>query len=239
MAHTSSLISYQTKIQVGISRYLDTLKASRNSMGGQDSRGQVYGLLCMYHNMAAIMADACLCLDDEFVFDSHTERFISILNTAVVLWKTGLPDYPARPLPWPRIYMSRSIVDIGWIAPLYYTALKCRVHRVRLQAIRLMETASYREGMWDSKIASCVARRVMEIEEGELFKDSRLTDEFSLCSSPRIQDLSLPMSLQLNRICEVCMPLTDGPTNPIILSYRHAQTVWKDTLIFTSSDEKT
>ncbi|KAH8799861.1 hypothetical protein F5884DRAFT_742358 [Xylogone sp. PMI_703] len=229
-----SLMSNLTKIQVELYRYSNTLEASRNSIDYHDSSGRVYGLLSIYYNMAAIMADTCLCLDDESVFDSHTQRFVSILNKAIGLWKTGQPDYPARPLPWPGIHMSRSIVDIGWISPLYYTALKCRVHRVRLQAIRLIETTSYREGMWDSKIASCVARRVMEIEEGSLLKDLGLADEFPLSSSPRIQDLSLPTASQLNRICEVYVPLFDGPTNPIPLQYRQAQTTWKETLVFTN-----
>ena len=230
----SSLVSYLAKIQMEISRCIDTLEASRNSMQDQDSRGLAYGLLFVYSNMAAIMADTCLRLEDESVFDSHTQRFISILSKAIVMWKTGRSEHPAEPLSWPRIYMSRSIVDIGWIAPLYYTALKCRVHRIRLQAIRLMETTSYREGMWDSKIASFVARRVMEIEEGDFYKDLGPIDDFSLSSSPEIHDLSLPTSPRLNRICEVRVALSNGPTDPILLHYRQAQTAWEDTLIFIS-----
>ncbi|KEF58214.1 uncharacterized protein A1O9_06140 [Exophiala aquamarina CBS 119918] len=187
--------------------------------------------------MAAIMADTCLRLDDESVFDSHTQGFISILSKAIVMWKAGRSEHPAGPLPWPRIYMSRSIVDIGWIAPLYYTALKCRVHRIRLQAIRLIETTSYREGMWDSKIASCVARRVMEIEEGGFYNDLGPGDDFSLSSSPEIDDLSLPTSPQLDRICEVRIALSDGPTDPILIHYRQAQTAWEDSLIFTSGKD--
>lgn len=235
----SSLVSYLTKIKVKISRYSVTLEASRNSMQDQDSRGLTYGLLFIYHNMAAIMADNCLRLEDEVVFDFYTPRFISILNKAIVMWKAGQSEHPATPLPWPRIYMSRSIVDIGWIAPLYYTALKCRLHRVRLQAIRLMETTSYREGMWDSKIASCVARRVMEIEEGGYYKDMGQVDDFSISTSPGIHDLSLPTSPQLNRICEVRIALSNGPTDRILLHYKHAQTAWDDTLVFISGSNNT
>lgn len=234
MEQSSSLVSYQTKIQGELSRCSDTLEASTNSMQDQDSKGLAYGLLFMYHNMAAIMADTCLRLDDESVFDSHTQQFISILNRSIIMWKAGQSEHPARPIPWPRIYMSRSIVDIGWIAPLYYIALKCRVHRVRLHAIRLIETTSYREGMWDSKIASCVARRVMEIEEGDFYTDLAPVDNFSLSSSPGIQDLSLPTLPQLDRINEVRMTLSDGPTDTILLHYRQAQADWEDTLIFTS-----
>ena len=88
--------------------------------------------------------------------------------------------------------------------------------------------------MWDSKIASFVARRVMEIEEGDFYKDLGPVDDFCLSSSPGIHDLSLPMSPQLDRICEVRVALSDGPTDPILIHYRQAQTAWEDTLIFTS-----
>ncbi|KIW30542.1 uncharacterized protein PV07_06280 [Cladophialophora immunda] len=230
----SSLESSLTQIQAEISRCFDTLEASRNSMQDQDSRGLAYGLLFTYHHMAAIMADTCLRADDESVFDVHTQRFVSILDRAIVMWKAGRAEHTvAGPLPWPRIHMSRSIVDIGWIAPLYYTSLKCRAHRVRLQAIRLMETTSYREGMWDSKMASSVARRVMEIEEGDFYRDLGPVDDFALSSSPGIQALSLPTSPPRNRICELRMALSDGPADPILLHYRQAQTAWRDTLIFT------
>ncbi|KAN0113220.1 hypothetical protein V8E51_006171 [Hyaloscypha variabilis] len=146
---------------------------------------------------------------------------------------SGLPH---RPLPWPRIHMSRSIVDIGWIAPLYYTALKCRVHRVRLQAIRLLETTSYREGIWDSKISSCVARKVMEIEEAGFYKDCDAADEFLLSSSPRSQDLSLPILPQADRIHEVRVALSDGPNDTIPLHYRQGQRDWEVIQISTRGD---
>ncbi len=116
--------------------------------------------------------------------------------------------------------MSRSIADVGWIPPLYYTALKCRVHRVRLQAIRLLESASHREGIWDSKIAAAVARKVMEIEEDGFYRGMDTADDFSLSSLPGLQDLSLP-SLPLSaRLCEVKVVLPDGPVGSIRLLYK-------------------
>lgn len=74
----------------------------------------------------------------------------------------------------------------------------------------------------------------MEIEEGDFYTDLAPVDNFSLSSSPGIQDLSLPTLPQLDRINEVRMTLSDGPTDTILLHYRQAQADWEDTLIFTS-----
>jgi hypothetical protein len=229
----SLLVAYQQQIRVQLSQCLDTLQASKDSMQDQDSKGLVYGLLFVYLTMADIMASSCLRQDDESIFDSHTQQFVSILKQSIILWQTNRSTLRNKPLPWPCIYMSRSIVDIGWIAPLHYTALKCRVHRVRLHAIRLLETASYREGIWDSKIASCVARKVMELEEGDFYLDCDADDEFLLSSCPEIQDPALPTLSQAARIHEVRVVLSDGPNDIIPLVYRQAQRDWDETQVST------
>jgi hypothetical protein len=225
--HPSSLLAHQQQIRVELSMCLNALEASTNSMQDQDSEGLAYSLLIVYNTMAGIMASTCLRQDDESIFDAQTPRFVFILNQSIVMWQTNPSELPHIPLSWPRIHMSRSIVDIGWIAPLYYTALKCRVHRVRLQAIRLLETTSYREGIWDSKISSCVARKVMEIEETGFYKEFDAADEFLLSSSPRSQDLSLPILPQADRIHEVRVALSDGPNDSIPLHYRQGQKDWE------------
>ncbi|KAM0518867.1 hypothetical protein ACHAPE_003857 [Trichoderma viride] len=123
------LLTCQHQIRADLSACLVILRASKTSMPDQDPKGLVYGLLSVYHTMASIMADTCLRLDDESVFDSHTQQFVSILTESIAMWKTGQSELLHGYLRWPCIHMSRSIVDIGWIAPLYYTALKCRIRR--------------------------------------------------------------------------------------------------------------
>ena len=178
------LLAYQKHVQAELSTCLILLEASRKVLEAQDPKGLACRILFVYHTMAVILANTSLRLDDESVYDSHTEQFVSILNQSVAMHQIGSSGSPKRPLPGSRIHMSRSIVDVGWIAPLYYTALKCRVHRVRLQAIRLIEKPSYREGIWDSHVAACVSRKVMDIEEGDLYKDLGVADDFLISSSP-------------------------------------------------------
>ncbi|KAJ0417833.1 hypothetical protein BJY00DRAFT_325277 [Aspergillus carlsbadensis] len=65
--------------------------------------------------------------------------------------------------------MSHTIIDIGWMIPLFYTAIKCRVRRIRRRAIQLIESSNHREGIWDARITACIARRVVAFEEGDFF----------------------------------------------------------------------
>ncbi|CEL05093.1 hypothetical protein ASPCAL06213 [Aspergillus calidoustus] len=65
--------------------------------------------------------------------------------------------------------MSHTIIDVGWMIPLFYTAIKCRVRRIRRRAIQLIESSNHREGIWDAKITACIARRVVAFEEGDFY----------------------------------------------------------------------
>lgn len=74
-----------------------------------------------------------------------------------------------------------------------FTAIKYSVHRIRLQAARLLEPVSHREGFWDSLIMAAVARKLIELEEGDYYRDINPTDDLFLLSSfATFWDLSLP-----------------------------------------------
>jgi len=128
IGYPSALLGHQQQIQTQLARWLDTYEASRKDMQSQESEGFASQLLCVYHTMASIMADACLRLDDESIFDSYREQFVFLKNQLANMWKIRSSDSRVRALPEHYINISRSIIDIRWIPPLYYTALKCRVH---------------------------------------------------------------------------------------------------------------
>jgi hypothetical protein len=173
----------QQNIRVHLAQRFETYETSREKLQLQAPEMIRFHLLHEYHTMVSIMVGCCLCPEDESLFDSHIENFVSIIDQSVSMWK--ITTSGPRVIPsWYDTNMSHSIIDIGWIPPLYYTALKCRVHRVRLQAIRLIESATHREGIWDSKIAASVARRVLEIEENDFYADIDTADNFLLSSSP-------------------------------------------------------
>ena len=160
------------------------------------------------------MLATCLRPSDESAFDLQATQFVLLIRQLTILWTTASTISPVRAVPGD---MSRSIVDMGWIPMLYYTAVKCRVHRIRLQAIRFLESTSHREGIWDAKTAACVARKVMQMEERDFYKDVHTADDFSLLSSPRPQDLSLPTLPESYRIRDVEVVLSGDPMDRILL----------------------
>jgi hypothetical protein len=55
--------------------------------------------------------------------------------------------------------------ELGIIAPLFFTAVKCRQPTVRREAIRLLGLAKPREGLWGARGLQKYAVTVMETEE--------------------------------------------------------------------------
>lgn len=219
------LVEDQRRIRIELAQWLETYEAFNKAQKGlvghrstHEERG--YQVIYTYHTMASIMAATCLQPSDESVFDLHTNQFVLLIRQLAKLWIIASTTSPVQDLPGE---MSNSIVDLGWIPPLYYVAVKCRVHRIRLQAIRLLECTPHREGIWDAKTTLCVARKVMDVEERDFYKDLDKADDFSLSSSPRPRDLSLPTLPESYRIRDVEMVLSGDPTDKILLFCKQKQ----------------
>lgn len=223
LEHPFTLLEHQQQVQAGLAQWLDMYKDSTKFMQSEEREGFVWHVLWAWQTMASIMAATCLRPDDEAVYDSYTEDFVSLVKHSAMNWKIRSSDEQNLALAGPGTNMSRTVVDIGWIPPLYYAALKCRVHRVRLQAIRLLECSPHREGIWDAEIATRVARKVMEIEERDFFRNVDTADDFSLSSIPELRDLALPVLPHSNRIHDVQVILPDGPMDSVFLSYKQQE----------------
>jgi hypothetical protein len=207
-------------------KYDALCRTSSMKWTGEEQMG--HQLLYAYHTMAGIMADTCLSPGDEARFDAHTEHFALLVRQLVDLWNLSARVHPLRVKPARQplggFNMSGSIVDLGWIPLLYYVALKCRVHRIRIQAIRFLELGGHREGMWDSKMAGCVARKVVEVEEVGFYGSEPMSaDHFPLASYPREEDLLLPLIPVSNRVSDVEVILTGAPVYCIKMSCRKKQ----------------
>lgn len=108
--------------------------------------------------------------------------------------------------------------------------VKCRNHRVRLQAVKMLEFTTHREGIWDAKIAACVAQKVMEIEEKDFYKDTDAADDFHFLSSPKTENLLLPALPESYRLHDVQIMLPDGLQGKITLrcKRRRYDGSWED-----------
>ena len=210
--YPQALPELQQQIQIDLARWLDRYESFKNTIPHDSSieEKKAYQGLPTYHTMATIMAATCLTPTNESIYDSHTSQFLLLIKQLTHLRTLASP---AQILPAGD--MSRSIIDMGWIPPLYYTAIKCRVHRLRVHAIRLLESTSHREGIWDAKAVACVARKVMEVEERGFYKG--VADDFPLASIPLLQDLSLPVLPEEYRMRDVEIVLSGAPLDRILL----------------------
>jgi hypothetical protein len=220
-----ALYEEQQQTRIELVHWLDAYKESNKRLKGHKSvpEQQCYQLLFLYHTMARIMAETCLQTRDEMAFDLHIDLFALIVKHSATLWVISTTGSPIPRMPGHQLDMSRSIIDLGWIPPLYYTAIKCRDHRLRLHAIRLLEVFSHREGIWDHKSTACVARKVMNIEERDFYKDIDTDDEFQLSCTPLPRDLTLPKPPDSHRMREVEMVLSGAPMDKILLFCKQEQ----------------
>ncbi|KAK9233903.1 hypothetical protein V1525DRAFT_391985 [Lipomyces kononenkoae] len=226
-----SLRTDQQQIQTTLTSWSKAYECLRSSPlmqsynVGWENKGS--RLLLLHHQTLTIMIDVCLLPRNEVIFDAHTDSFLRLINHAVDLWKNyTLSTNPPRPkiLPGHFLNMSNSITDKGWITALYYTAVKCRVHRIRLQAVRFLEASHHREGFWDSSIMAAVARKVMEIEERDYYQDINPLDNiFSLTSSPTPWDLSLATLPESYRLRGVEIILSGCPVIRVLLLCKQRQ----------------
>ncbi|KAF4627657.1 hypothetical protein G7Y89_g10501 [Cudoniella acicularis] len=216
--YPSELLNHQKLIQAKLSSWLLTSQAYKDNLNSpMNVRDEMaFKLLHYFHTMAAIMTHAALWPACEWIFDSHTADFVSIILQAIKLRRVVPED--AVDIIGKGHDLSRSIADMGWIPPLYYTAVKCRNHRVRLQAIKLLNSTDHGEGIWDPRSAACIARKVMEIEERDFYGDMQEADDFYFCSHPEERDFLLPVLPDLYRVRDVQVLLPDDPTGNIILS---------------------
>ena len=227
----STLLTRQQHILASLSSWLSTFTVSKPTLTARNlpSSTFAYALLQNHHTMAHIMASACLPFSppNESRFDAHIPAFTSIIAHSLTLWEVISTARTRKSLSGHLLdgnTKGDAIVEIGWIPPLYYTAIKCRVHRIRLHAIRLLELSPHREGFWSASIAATVARQVMSLEEGDLFTHMlhREDDAFDVFRSvPEEEDVRrLPALPEERRIREVEVVLPDDPAGKVTLLCR-------------------
>jgi hypothetical protein len=136
-------------------------------------RGMGLAILRVYYIMARIMIGTIPSFDgswSEMVYDKYHDLFAELIDkVADLVFMRNLPvkyDFDMKNC---RLGPLNFCADIGLIAPLYYTALKCRVPFIRREAIRLLTVAPHREVVWDGSAVAAAARKVIELEEWDFY----------------------------------------------------------------------
>lgn len=97
---------------------------------------------------------------DQSAYDAYLPQFQSIVEKArAVLCPAFRKDTTEA---GKRVFT----LDVNVIQSLYFTALKCRDHKLRHSAISLLHISG-KEGVWDGEIMAKVAEHVVELEEAE------------------------------------------------------------------------
>ncbi|KIW78130.1 hypothetical protein Z517_07963 [Fonsecaea pedrosoi CBS 271.37] len=100
---------------------------------------------------------ACARLDPARLnHEDHLDDFRGIVLAA----EEGLTRFPLRD------EATGFSFEMSFLAPLYLTALKCRDPTVRRKALEMMFLTGAKEGLWYRSELTCIAARVIELEEG-------------------------------------------------------------------------
>ncbi|OQV02067.1 Fungal Zn2-Cys6 binuclear cluster domain-containing protein isoform 2 [Cladophialophora immunda] len=198
-----------------------TMAKLRSTMNGLEVFA--HRLLCVYHTMAEIMVATTGCDPrGESRFDHQTARFTAIVAQTLDLRHIALTSKVRQKFFGTEEGLSHSIADMGLMAPLFYVAVKCRVHCLRVQAIRLIADVPRKEGIWDATLVAQIARKVMAVEEADIGSSDVSDDDLPGLDVAYAQLQSLPISRvsfpsACRRVEAVDVLLPDGPWDPVVL----------------------
>lgn len=136
-------------------------------------------------------------------------------HTAHEIRSSAAGNSPLAPKPAPIIKPTFSL-SLGIVPPLYLVAARCRDPVIRRRAIYLLSTCNRREGVWDSRLSSQVARYILEVEEagarrylsdvaqGNANEDLESVEITSMLQIPeQVRVVLLLASFELERQCTV------------------------------------
>ncbi|KAK3347244.1 hypothetical protein B0T25DRAFT_297720 [Lasiosphaeria hispida] len=227
------LVRRQERLQACTSSWLRAFSTSvplirkRLPDGNDDALTLGEPLLLLYHGMASIMVAMSLRGTDETAFDAYTPQFATILEHTIHLWgKVATAARNQLSCANPAAHDLSFTADMGFIPPLYYTALKCRVPRFRRRAVDFLVSTPHREGMWDGKMAAAIARKVIQLEEGDFYAASEIAfDQGELVLGVPADDL--PLVPGGKRISDVSVMLPDHGMKVVIFCRRYMDGVRK------------
>ncbi len=133
-------------------------------------------LLLIYYHTATIWVSTALS-PEELAYDGHIAAFGTIVSLASAVI-TGAQRGPP---------LHSFSFETELIAPIYWTAQKCRHPLLRRAAVRLLmkdELRNRRENLWHANEAIAIALRTMEVEEESVERSAAVADEGAMDWSP-------------------------------------------------------
>jgi hypothetical protein len=221
--HNDLIESIKTELDFWLLAYDNTLAMLEYQMDKVEAFA--CRVLRMYYTVAVIMADTAG-ETRESKYDRHTASFLSLIQQMLSMRTIALNNKIREKYFGSSEGLSHSIGDIGPVAPLYFLAVKCRVRRLRIHAVRMLEEEPRKEGIYDAVLAANIARQVMAVERIGSHEIAATSDEFDLSESPMAEDLlqdPYPQEAERVQILDVRLP--NGPWEPTILRCRYQNAV--------------
>ena len=133
-------------------------------------------ILHMHYHITSIFLSTSLDRH-ETSFDAHADKFRSIISEATRALDSTLED----PIDNPKRLFT---FEMGLIPPLYWTALKYRHPAGRRSAVSLLQRGPRQEGLWEAGLMTKIAKRVIELEEGQTYSDATVSPRGEFFSWP-------------------------------------------------------
>lgn len=167
----------QVKLQTRLDAWREQLDEllQRVQTAGSQANQDALNILLVHFKVIYIWIRVCTTAG-ETAPDSYHSDFEELLQSAELIAKPDTGLVTPQPLSF----------DVQILGPLYYTALKCRHPIIRRRALKMLQSAPRREGLWNGHYAYVTAKRVIELEEEHL-NGQELPDETS-----RLHGLPLP-----------------------------------------------
>ncbi|PYI03207.1 hypothetical protein BO78DRAFT_291895, partial [Aspergillus sclerotiicarbonarius CBS 121057] len=162
---------------------LEALVAQRDGWSPRDLR--CINIMRLHHVTLGILLGTLLNLS-EMTYDGFLAEFNQIVDLSERVIDSLMAEHGREGLP-------KMVMDMGVIAGLFWTFLKCRDTNFRRRVLKMLEAWPHREGPYDSNLVLHVLRTDMEIEcEGEQIIPG--SDETTIPESARIREACLEIS---------------------------------------------
>lgn len=155
------MLEEQKALQAAVEDWIASCDNSIQSAFAPVARQHRLALLMLrtYADVAIILLSTCFTVK-ETAYDAHLLVFKSIIQRYSDVHST---DYPLQS---DTCEVDPTfMIDSGLFPPLYFTALKCRNHATRHQALAILRQYVHMEGPWTGPMLARVAGHVVSLEE--------------------------------------------------------------------------
>lgn len=168
-----SLVGKRSRLQAGLAAWSEAFDKSKQSPF-KIARGEYDvspNLIQMSFTLAMVLTETSFHVDDEMIYDQHTENFRILLDCTddmIRIYK----DQARKKKMLKVQHMSFTIFDICALPVFYFAATRCRDFRLRRQALTGLSVLLHRECHWDGWLTYKVAKKVIELEQGFMYDGS-------------------------------------------------------------------